>query len=127
LCLNVGPTAQKSLLLVGGAISVAVNATDDDPTPKKMQEEEEEMEFVEVGSSAEAQVELRRENCHQRCYVLSHPRAHLELRDLLVFGKLGVEDEGGATPDMQSSNVLVVRPDCRKELHGRKSSAPVRQ
>jgi len=35
LCLNVGPTAQKSLLLVGGAISVAVNATDDDPTPKK--------------------------------------------------------------------------------------------
>ena len=37
LCVNVGPTAQKSLLLVGGAISVAENATVDGrpPTPKK--------------------------------------------------------------------------------------------
>ena len=35
LCLNVGATAQKSLLIVGGAMSVALNVTVDGPTPKK--------------------------------------------------------------------------------------------
>ena len=34
-CLNVGATAQKSLLIVGGAMSVALNVTVDGPTPKK--------------------------------------------------------------------------------------------
>ena len=35
LCLNVGATAQKSLLIVGGAMSVAMDVTVDGPTPKK--------------------------------------------------------------------------------------------
>ena len=35
ICLCVGATAQKSLLLVGGAISVALNVTVNGPTPKK--------------------------------------------------------------------------------------------
>ena len=44
-CLNVGATAQKSLLIVGGAMSVAMDVTVDGPTPKKREKNKKRWSF----------------------------------------------------------------------------------